>query len=73
MKKLNAYDIEIMERLFSTKKPYAYRVAQIIQDKNIPIVNGYRTMAEAIIELEDKKDNLMKELMEYKQRFGGLK
>ena len=73
MKKLNQYDIEIIERLKSFKMPYASRVAMILEDKNIPLVSGYRTMAEAIIELELSNKKTTSELVEYKMRYGEIK
>jgi len=72
MKILNRYDIEIIERLTSTQKIYARRASDILRDKNIPLVQGYRTLAEVIIELEAIKEENEKELVEYKMRYGSL-
>lgn len=68
MKKLNNYDREIIDRLLSTKKPYSRRVANIFIDKDIPLVQGYRTLTEAVIELENIKESLEKELRDYKMK-----
>ncbi len=72
-KRLNQYDLEIIDRLKSTNKPYANRVGQILADDSISLVSGYRTMAEAIIELENSLDKFTAELIKYKIRYGEIK
>lgn len=49
MKKLNPYDIEIIQMLKESYDPVCHAVANILEDPNTPLICGYRLMAGTLI------------------------
>lgn len=69
---LNIYDREIIDILLFTHKPFARMAADMLRRKDVSIVQGYRALANTIIELEEIKEDLEKELIDYKMRYGNI-
>jgi len=72
-RRLTGYEFEAADKLKSTKKPYATKLAQFVLNSSIGDIQLQRVYIDFVIELEALQEKTQKELVEYKRAFGELK
>jgi len=73
MKRFTPYDIENVNTLLMSGKPFAISLAYLFKRNSDNKIDYYREMTRVLIELETSKESVEKQLIEYKMRYGEIK
>jgi len=69
--KLTPLDYEVIDMLKHSNLPWSYKLGAV-WELDVPQINKIRTTIDAYVKLEERKNELENELVQYKLRFGEI-